>query len=144
MNTRIIQKTFVINADGKFLALRRSETDIRRPNQWDIPGGHLDEGETLEEGVMREIREEAQLEVRAARVVFAKTEIREWLDPAQGAQQENCVFLFYIAQAPNQDVVISHEHSEYAWFSFDEGLQNFEYALHKEVMQHITKNQLVR
>ena len=39
---------------------------------WWLPGGGLQEGETPEEGVVREIREETHLEVRLERLLFER------------------------------------------------------------------------
>ena len=33
------------------------------PHAWVMPGGHIDLGETLEEGVIRELKEETGIEV---------------------------------------------------------------------------------
>lgn len=44
----------VKNKDGKFLL-------IYRRNRWDLPKGHLDEGETMVECALREVREETGL-----------------------------------------------------------------------------------
>ena len=67
----ISQKTIVFNAEGKILALRRSDTDHSRPLTWDLPGGQFEEGEDLEESARREIREEAGIEVEDLKIFDA-------------------------------------------------------------------------
>nr|WP_221898762.1 NUDIX domain-containing protein [Robiginitalea sp. SC105] len=49
---------------GEILLQRRSETKATDPGLWDVSvAGHIDAGETIREGALREIREEIGLEV---------------------------------------------------------------------------------
>ena len=53
------------NDSGEFLlALRDNKSWIPFPNHWDLIGGHVEEGETPEETVIREYREELGLELK--------------------------------------------------------------------------------
>ncbi len=50
------------NDSGEFLlALRDNKSWIPFPNHWDLIGGHVEEGESPEEAVVREYREELGL-----------------------------------------------------------------------------------
>lgn len=54
-----ISKVILLNPEGKILLqLRDNKKDIPFPNQWSLFGGLVDEGETPEDCVLREIREE--------------------------------------------------------------------------------------
>ena len=143
MNTRHIVKAIVLSSDGEMLMLRRSESDVRRPLQWDLPGGYRDPGESLEACMAREVAEEAGLVVQEPLLIYAKTEIREWVDQKTGAQVENVVFLFYRTHVDSKKVTLSHEHSEFQWAKPKEAVQQFEYPLHQEVLQHVIDNGLV-
>jgi 8-oxo-dGTP diphosphatase len=59
----------VIERDGRWLMIRRSEGVIA-PGYWCFPGGGIEPGETAEEAVIREIREEVGLEVRPERELW--------------------------------------------------------------------------
>jgi 8-oxo-dGTP diphosphatase len=52
----------VIIHEGRALLIRRGSEPLR--GEWSIPGGTLELGETLAEGVARELREETGVEVR--------------------------------------------------------------------------------
>jgi 8-oxo-dGTP diphosphatase len=53
------------NDKGEFLlALRDNKSWIPFPNHWDLIGGHVEEGETPEEAVKREYKEELGLELK--------------------------------------------------------------------------------
>jgi 8-oxo-dGTP diphosphatase len=57
----------VIIQDGRALLIRRGSEPLR--GEWSIPGGTLELGESLEEGVARELREETGLEVRVLELI---------------------------------------------------------------------------
>ena len=131
LETIIVQKALVIN-DGKILILRRSDTDDRRPLQWDLPGGRLDGGETLEQGIVREITEECGLQVTGVSLVFSKTEYREWPDG-----KNNVVFMFYKTNATSTNITLSYEHDQSQWVTIKEAIDLFEYNLHRELFEYV-------
>ena len=53
------------NDKGEFLlALRDNKPGIPYPNHWDLIGGHVEEGETPEEALVREVKEELDIELK--------------------------------------------------------------------------------
>lgn len=57
----------VIIDNGRALLIRRGSEPLR--DHWSIPGGTLELGESLQEGVARELREETGLEVRVHELI---------------------------------------------------------------------------
>ena len=53
----------LFNQEGKMLITQRSATKKYLPNVWHIPGGQIDEGETVEEALKREVKEELNLQI---------------------------------------------------------------------------------
>jgi 8-oxo-dGTP diphosphatase len=53
------------NDKGEFLLyLRDNKPGIPFPNHWDLIGGHVEEGETPEEALVREFKEELDLDLK--------------------------------------------------------------------------------
>src|SRR6202008_2376761 len=57
----------VVIENGRALLIRRGSEPLR--GQWSIPGGTLEIGESLEEGVARELLEETGIEVRVLELI---------------------------------------------------------------------------
>jgi len=57
----------VIIDQGRTLLIRRGSEPLR--GEWSIPGGTLELGETLEEGVARELLEETGIKVRVIEII---------------------------------------------------------------------------
>jgi 8-oxo-dGTP diphosphatase len=53
----------IVDDDGRIFIQRRSPDRRLFPNTWDIVGGHVEPGETLEEALYREVREETGWQV---------------------------------------------------------------------------------
>lgn len=137
METRVVAKVLVVNPGGQLLLLRRSETDTRRPLQWDIPGGHTDGDEYANEAAARETKEEAgiRLEPRDLQLVYSLCQAVE--------PELNVVWLFFTGRTDADTVTLSHEHTEYRWATLDEALTLIEYGRQKTMLEYVRANGLL-
>lgn len=65
----IVAVTAVIrNAEGKYLVLKRSEREIAHPGKYAFPGGKVENNDTIEEALMKEVAEETGLTMKPGKV----------------------------------------------------------------------------
>jgi 8-oxo-dGTP diphosphatase len=99
------------NKDHILLILRDNIPTIPYPNMWDLPGGHLEEGETPEQAIRREMIEELELDLGEISL------FREYHHEAF----DEYVFVKKIDLDPA--TIPLHEGQRIAYFSQDEVLQ---------------------
>ena len=69
----IVRPSGVLIEDGRLLLLRQAVTAAR---EWSLPGGALEPGETIEQCLVREIKEETGLEVRMKALLYVTDRYR--------------------------------------------------------------------
>lgn len=62
-----IRVTGVLVEDNKILLVKQKVSEKRN---WSLPGGKLEQGETIEQGIIREMKEETGLDVEVVRLLY--------------------------------------------------------------------------
>lgn len=72
INQLTVRVAGIVPMNGGFVLMHRKNVIRNKDYQeyYTFPGGHLEEGETLEEGVMREIKEEFGIRVKVVRKLY--------------------------------------------------------------------------
>lgn len=68
-DTNNVAKVVIFDDQGRVLLLRRKKSQ-KYPGKWDLPGGHLIQGEDWATGAHREVKEETNLLVRDLKKVY--------------------------------------------------------------------------
>lgn len=101
----------IVNADNKFLLLKRSDDPkIWQPSKWALVGGGIEKGETPEKAVKREIEEEIGLEIDKFIKTFA---IQRNPDSIEH------IFACRYDGEPT-DITLNEENTNYGWFNVEE------------------------
>ena len=104
METRIFT-TGILLRRGKLLILKRKDDDDTYPGEWDCVGGHFEKGESAEECMIREAREESGLDVKIVR----PGPLLEYTDVYGRA-----ISVPFVIESDSGRVSLT-EHSEYRW-----------------------------
>ncbi|KAJ1672568.1 hypothetical protein EV182_006924, partial [Spiromyces aspiralis] len=105
-----------ISASGTdVLVVQRAANERSFPNQWELPGGHCDPGETILETVVREVKEETGLEVLSIDDEFVSFDYSTQFESG-GAITRQLNFVVRVAESDRTNVRLApDEHQAYAW-----------------------------
>jgi 8-oxo-dGTP pyrophosphatase MutT (NUDIX family) len=99
---------FYAEKTKRFLFLLRN--DNKMPSTWGIPGGKVDEGETLLEGLVRECMEEIQYFPNDAKLI-----------PIQKFVNNTFTYHTFFCKIDDEFIpVLNEEHVGYAWIDYEQ------------------------
>lgn len=101
-----------IRHEGKILLLRESSAyrDGAEAGKWDLPGGRIESGETLDEALSREVKEEAGLSVIRGDLLGAYDGF-----PIIRGEKCHVVRLYFLCEAAASAVSLSEDHDRSLW-----------------------------
>ena len=105
----------LIKINGKYLLIKRTKMKRGKPNSlpnyWDIPGGMVELGELPQDAVIRETKEEVNLEVKVIRILHEDSNY----DKEKGIVFTRLVYQCELLDNENiSDIILQEdEHSEY-------------------------------
>jgi len=95
-DSKIVAKVILVGEDQKVLFLKRTAYVKKHAGEWDLPGGHVHEGEDILDGLRREVKEETGLSINNVEKV-----------KDVGSKK------YYKAELPIGKIKLSSEHSEH-------------------------------
>ena len=112
METRIVL-TGILKDNDLLLAIKRSEDDDMFPGAWEFPGGHLEEGETIKEGLFRELKEEIGISLDSKPII---TNYTDEIKNKNNVLIHNIEIDFIInVKKEELNIILSPELTEYKW-----------------------------
>jgi 8-oxo-dGTP diphosphatase len=111
-------RVLLTDQDDKILILKRSTDSKTNPGKWELPGGKVDQGESFDHALIREVYEETNLKISLEHVV--------------GASEQNlhiirAVHIIMSGKIVEGELNLSKEHEGYAWVLI-ETLPDYELA----------------
>ena len=107
----------LVHNDGKYLIARRNHGDIEANGKWEFPGGKVEDNESEMQAVIREMKEEFDINVKA--IKYLTNSVCEYTARTIDLRLYLCEFI-------SGDFKLSAHH-EYKWVSSGEIL-NFDFA----------------
>lgn len=102
----------VVQHDGKVLLLQRPEHDFMG-GIWELPSGKVEPGESLDQALIREVKEETGLSVTVLRTYLGS------FDYQSGSGKKSRQFNFAVNVESSEPVKLQ-EHDAYTWTSLTE------------------------
>ncbi len=110
---KIVVKALLTDSSNNLLLLNRGLSHPNFPGHFDLPGGEVEDGESWNVAVAREVSEEAGIKVNSDQLkkVFEK-------------QHPTVLHVLYISHlnAEKPDVKLSWEHSDFRWVTIEDFL----------------------
>ena len=111
-------RVLLTDQDGKILILKRSTDSKTNPGKWEFPGGKVNQDESFDHALIREVYEETNLKIALEHVV--------------GASEQNlhiirAVHIIMTGKIIDGELNLSSEHEGYAWVRM-ETLKDYELA----------------
>jgi mutator protein MutT len=120
----------ILLKDKKILLVKRSDYIKAFPKCWACPGGRADEGETPEQAVVRELKEEINLDFKPTKL-FATN---KWKDRD---------LYRFLGDYSGKIKLQEEELTEYNWFSYEDAVKldlAFDY---REIIEKLHKEDLI-
>lgn len=107
MTAKIIVKCIIYNrALNRFLLVQRCENDHTGANTWENAGGNIEDGETPEDAVFREVKEETGItDIEIKKIAYVSILEGELLN----------LLIVYLCETATKNVTVSFEHQAYVW-----------------------------
>ena len=112
----ILIASSIIKKNKKVLLLQRGNNGSY-PSYWQLPEGKIEEGETPDLALKREIKEEVGFQIRSLKfqkVFYSHLEAKKL--------QYLAIRIAYEAKINSNNIKLSQEHKNYGWYSKKEAL----------------------
>jgi len=120
-----MSEEYAVPATGALILNENDEIFLMKSpkweNQWVVPGGKVEKGDSMKETVEKEVKEETGLEVTDVKFLKAK----DGGNPDDFERDTHFIFLNFSCRAENQEVELDEREAvDYTWIDPEEALDS--------------------
>lgn len=106
----------VVNSKGEVLIVRSRKWY----DKYTVPGGHIELGESAEDAIRREVKEETGLDAEPVELLI----VQQAIYPKHFYKHEHYLFMDYVLEAKSSEVKLDmRELQDYVWIKPEEALK---------------------
>lgn len=125
----------IVVLDNKILLLKRVKPSTDGLGFWELPGGGLEYGETPNQALIRELKEETGLDIVIIKPAYTFTKIRE---------DYQTVGIGFLCIPKNDHVRISDEHTDYCFVTIEKAKELLDKEIYNDIIYTIEEYYLGR
>ena len=114
--------------EDKVLLLQHCDTD-NTEGHWDFPKGHVEKGESETQTALRELAEETGIKNLKLLPGFSHNISYNLIKDEKEISKE---VTFFIGVTNETNIILSEEHQDYAWLTYDSAIERLTYNNAKE------------
>jgi predicted house-cleaning noncanonical NTP pyrophosphatase (MazG superfamily)/8-oxo-dGTP pyrophosphatase MutT (NUDIX family) len=129
-------KALILNSKSEILLIHKPAPS----DYWDLPGGRIQPGETIDEALSREVREEIG-NVSIRNKVFFSADITTIRIKEKEGEKGLILFTYHCSVEIKGEIKISEEHDSFQWCSIEDAAQRLEKKFTDSLTQKIRELQ---
>lgn len=120
-----MSEEYAVPATGALIFNERDEIFLMKSpkweNQWLVPGGKVEKGDSMQETVRKEVKEETGLKVKDVELL----NVKDGGNPDDFSRDTHFIFLNFTCRAENQEVELDQREAvDYTWIDPEEALKS--------------------
>jgi nucleoside triphosphatase len=108
---------------GALVSNSKGKIFLMKSNKWNglfvLPGGHIELGETMEQALKREVKEETNLDIFGIKFLC----IHEFIFEKTFWKKRHFLFLDFVCKTDSNNVKLNLEAQEYTWATIAEAMR---------------------
>lgn len=112
----------ILQYDDEVLLLKRSKKS-NNPKLWNFPGGGIEKNETAKKSAVREVKEEAGIDIKVQDLIFTERQVTN----------ERVMYFYTVFLERKPDVKLNKESSDFKWLKWED----FPAKLHKPTKRFV-------
>ena len=105
----------IFNQEGKIFLM----TSPKWKGKYVIPGGHIELGETIQQALKREIKEETNLDIYDIELIM----VQDFVFGEEFHEKKHFIFLDHTCKTKDSKVILNKEGSDYKWVTLNDALK---------------------